>query len=88
MTRILKAENTFYNHFQFIIIIIRVLTFVFNLLYEEYSFTIFINNFFTTFLLFFILCNYSINAYKTVCVDRFLKHFKKKAFKANNNKLL
>jgi hypothetical protein len=88
VTGTLEAEDTLYDHFQLIIIIIRVLTLAFNFLYKEYFFTIFINNLFTTFLLFSILCNYNISADKTVYINRFLKHFKKETFKVNNNKLL
>ena len=88
MTRTPEAEDTLYNHLQLIITTIRVLTFTFNLLYEEYPFIIFIDNLFTTLLLFSILRSYGISACGTVYTDRFLRHFKEETLEANNSKLL
>ena len=88
MTRTPEAEDTLYDHPQLIITIIRVLTLALNLPYEEYLFTIFIDNLFTTLLLFSILRSYGISACGTVRADRFLGHFEEETLKANNSKLL
>jgi hypothetical protein len=77
-----------YNHFQLTITTIRVLTLALNLPYKEYPFMIFIDNLFTTLLLFSILRSYGISACGTVRADRFLGHFKEETLKANNSKLL
>ena len=88
MTRTPEAEDTLYDHPQLTITTVRVLTLALNLLYEEYLFTIFINNLFTTLPLFSTLHSYSISTYKTAHADRFLRHFKEETLEANNNKLL
>jgi hypothetical protein len=83
-----EAQDILYNHPQLTIMTVRVLTLALNLPYKEYLFTIFINNLFTTFLLFSILRGYGISAYRTARTDRFLKHFIKETLKSNNSKLL
>ena len=77
-----------YDHPQLTITTIRVLTLTLNLPYKEYLFIIFIDNLFTTLLLFSILRDYGIGAYRTVRTDRFLWHFIKETLKSNNSKLL
>jgi hypothetical protein len=83
-----EAEDTLYDHPQLTITTARVLTLALNLPYEEYPFTIFINNLFTTLPLFSILRSYSIGAWGTVRADRFLGHFEEETLEANNSKLL
>ena len=88
MTGTLEAEDTLYNHPQLTITTAGVLTLALNLLYEEYPFTIFIDNLFTTLPLFSILRSYSISAYGTTRANRFLGHFTEETLKNNNSKLL
>ena len=88
MTGTPEAQDILYNHPQLTIMTIRVLTLALNLLYEEYPFTIFIDNLFTTLPLFSILRSYGISAYRTARADRFLGHFEEETLEANNSKLL
>jgi hypothetical protein len=83
-----EAKDTLYDYPQLIITTAGVLTLALNLPYEEYPFIIFIDNLFTTLLLFSTLCSYGIGAYGTARADRFLGHFKEETLKANNGKLL
>jgi hypothetical protein len=84
----LEAKDTLYNYPQLTITIIGVLTLALNLLYKEYPFIIFMDNLFTTLLLFFILRGYSIGACGTACANRFLGYFVEETLESNNSKLL
>jgi hypothetical protein len=88
MTGTPEAEDTLYDHPQLTITTVRVLTLALNLLYEEYLFTIFIDNLFTTLPLFSTLRSYGIGACGTARADRFLGHFEEETLEANNGKLL
>ena len=88
MTGTPEAEDTLYDHPQLTITTAGVLTLALNLLYKEYPFIIFINNLFTTLLLFSTLRGYSIGACGTARTDRFLGHFIEEILESNNSKLL
>ena len=88
MTGTPEAEDTLYDHPQLTITTVGVLTLALNLPYEEYPFTIFMDNLFTTLPLFSTLRGYGIGAYGTVRADRFLGHFAEETLKSNNSKLL
>jgi hypothetical protein len=66
----------------------RVLTLALNLLYKDYPFIIFIDNLFTTLLLFSTLRSYEIGACGTARTDWFLGHFIEETLKKNNSKIL
>ena len=76
------------EHPQLTITTTGVLCLALNLLYKEYPFTIFIDNLFSTVLLFSTLRSYSISAYGTARLKRFLGHFDKETLKKNNGSML
>jgi hypothetical protein len=83
-----EAEDTLYDHPQLTITTAGVLTLALNLPYEEYPFTIFMDNLFTTLPLFSTLRGYGIGACGTARADRFLGHFAEETLESNNSKLL
>ena len=88
MTGTPEAEDTLYDHPQLTITTAGVLTLALNLPYEEYPFTIFMDNLFTTLPLFSTLRGYGIGACGTARADRFLGHFAEETLESNNGKLL
>ena len=83
-----EAQDMLDQYPQLTITTAGVLTLALNLLYKEYPFIIFIDNLFTTLLLFSILYGYNIGAYGIAYTNRFLGHFAEETLKSNNSKLL
>ena len=75
-------------HLLLLLTVASVLTLALNLPYEQYPFTIFLDNLFTGYELFSVLRSYGIGACSTVRANRMYGNFSEETKDNNNRKLM